>query len=90
MADTIERSGPRILITRLSAVGDCIHTMPVVGALRRQHPNAYIAWIVQRSASSLLEGYPGLDRVIVVARDWLKSPAGILQLRCSCGRCGST
>ena len=34
--------------------------------MRRQHPQAYIAWIVQRSASSLLEGYPGLDRVIVV------------------------
>ena len=81
MADSIERSGPRILITRLSAVGDCIHTMPLVGALRRQHPQAYIAWIVQRSASSLLEGYPGLDRVIVVARDWLRSPAGILRLR---------
>ena len=64
---------PRILITRLSAVGDCIHTMPLVGALRRKYPKAFIAWATQRGPATLLEGYPGLDEVIVVPRDWLKS-----------------
>ncbi len=81
MAKTNGRDQRRFLITRLSAVGDCIHTMPLVGALRRRFPNAYIAWAVQRSASSLLEGYPGLDRTIVVPRDWLKSLRTIRQLR---------
>ncbi len=81
MTGTVERHGRRILITRLSAIGDCIQTMPLVGELRRRFPDAYLAWIVQGAAASLLEDYPGLDRVIVVKRDWLKSWSAIRQLR---------
>ena len=72
---------PRILITRLSAVGDCIHTMPLVGALRRRYPHAFIAWATQKGPATLLEGYPGLDEVIVVSRDWLSSWSSIKQVR---------
>lgn len=64
---------PRILITRLSAVGDCIHTMPLIGALRDRYPDAWIGWAVQAGPATLLEGYPGLDEIVVVNRDWLKS-----------------
>jgi lipopolysaccharide heptosyltransferase I len=74
-------SAPRILITRLSAIGDCIHTMPLVGALRRCFPQAQIAWVTQAAPASLLEGYPGLDEVIVVPRDWLKSVSQLWRLR---------
>lgn len=72
---------PRFLITRLSAVGDCIHTMPVVGALRRQFPGAYIAWATQRLSATLLQGYPGLDQVIEVDRNWMKSPHQVRTIR---------
>jgi heptosyltransferase-1 len=71
----------RILITRLSAIGDCIHTMPLVGVLRRRFPGAFIAWVTQGGPASLLEGYPGLDQVIVVRRDWWKSPSSIQDTR---------
>lgn len=63
----------RVLITRLSAIGDCIHTMPLVSVIRRRFPDAFIAWITQAGPASLLDGYPGLDQVIIVPRDWYKS-----------------
>jgi lipopolysaccharide heptosyltransferase I len=72
---------PRILITRLSAIGDCIHCMPLVGVLRRRFPKAYLAWVTQSAPATLLDGYPGLDEVIVVRRDWLKSLSEFRRLR---------
>ena len=38
---------PRILITRLSALGDIIHTLPVAFAIKDKYPRATIAWLVQ-------------------------------------------
>jgi heptosyltransferase-1 len=72
---------PRIVITRLSAIGDCIHTMPLVGVLRRRFPKAYIAWITQAGPATLLDKYPGLDEVMIVRRDWLKSLREIRRIR---------
>lgn len=66
-------SHPRILITRLSAIGDCVHTLPLVPALRSKFPGAFIAWVAQPGGASLLEGLDGLDELIVVPRDWMKS-----------------
>lgn len=71
----------RVLITRLSAVGDCIHTMPLIHALRRKYPAAFIAWITQPGAATLLDDYPGLNQVIVVRRDWWKSLSSIQNIR---------
>ena len=74
--------GPvRILITRLSAIGDCILTMPLLCALRDAHPDAFIAWLVERGAAPLLESHPALDRLIVVEKGWLKSLRSIRRLR---------
>jgi len=72
---------PRILITRLSAIGDCVLTMPLLCALREQWPQAYLAWAVERAAASLLRGHDSLDELIVLPQGWLKSPSKMLQLR---------
>lgn len=72
---------PRILITRLSAIGDCILTMPLLCALRRQFPEAFLAWATQSGPAKLLQGHECLDELIVVSRGWLKSPRMIWQLR---------
>jgi lipopolysaccharide heptosyltransferase I len=77
----MENASPRILIARLSAVGDCIHTAPVASALRRQFPGAFIAWVVQGGPASLLESHPAIDRVIAVKKCWLRSPQEVAQLR---------
>ena len=72
---------PRILISRLSAVGDCILTTPVLCALREHFPQAFIAWAAESGAASLLKGHRCLDELIVLKRGWLKSPRAIWNLR---------
>jgi lipopolysaccharide heptosyltransferase I len=72
---------PRILLVRLSALGDVIHAMPVACALREHFPRAYVVWAVEKRASELLEGHEAIDRRIVLPRGWLRSPAGVWRLR---------
>jgi lipopolysaccharide heptosyltransferase I len=71
----------RILITRLSAIGDCILTVPVLCALREHFPHAFLGWIVERPAAPLLAGHRDLDELIVVPRGWLKSAKTVWKLR---------
>ena len=62
-----------ILIVKLSAIGDVIHTLPALNALRRHFPQARITWLVEEAAAGLIMGHPALDRVIVSRRKtWLK------------------
>jgi len=72
---------PRILITRVSAVGDCILTLPMLCALRQNYPDAMLAWVAEPGPAQLLDGHPDLDQLIVAPKGWLQSPATILQLR---------
>ena len=72
---------PRILIVRLSAIGDVIQTMPVACALRERFPQAMLAWAVQERAGALLRGHEAIDELILLPRGWLKSPGGVWQLR---------
>lgn len=58
----------RVLLVRLSAIGDCLHAAPVVSALRRAHPEAFIGWAIQEPAASLLRGHAGVDRVHLYPR----------------------
>ncbi len=58
----------RILLVRLSAIGDCIHALPVVQALREQLPDATIGWAVEQAALLLLEGHAAVDRFHVFPR----------------------
>jgi heptosyltransferase-1 len=68
-------------VTRLSAIGDCILTMPVAAALKRHFPDCYIGWVVQGAGASLLAGHQDIDELIRVPRGWLKSPASIWHIR---------
>jgi len=72
---------PRILIVRLSAVGDVIHAMPMANALRERFPRALLAWVAASPAATLLEGHRALDELIVLPRRWMRSLARILALR---------
>lgn len=77
------RKEPRILITRLSAIGDCIHALPLVSALRSKIPDAFIGWVTQPGPASLIQGLPGLDELIVLPRGWMKSWKSIQTTRTS-------
>lgn len=72
---------PRILIVRLSAIGDVIHGLPVLCALRAAIPRAFIGWVVEGRSGDLLEGHSALDELIRVPRRWLTSPREVWRLR---------
>jgi len=66
-------SPQRILIVKLSAIGDVIQTLPMLAALRRGFPQAKIDWLVEEEAAGILQGIPGLHRVLVSRRkSWQK------------------
>lgn len=66
-----------ILIVKLSAIGDVIHTLPALNAIRRRYPRARITWLVEEAAAGLIEGHPALDRVLVSRRKhWLQGLKG--------------
>jgi heptosyltransferase I len=61
-----------ILIVKTSAIGDVIHTLPALWALRAHYPEADITWLVEEAAADLLGGHPALNRVLMVRRKaWL-------------------
>ena len=57
-----------ILIVKLSAIGDVVHTLPSLAALRHLYPDAHITWVIEEASSDLIQGHPYLDRVIVSRR----------------------
>jgi len=60
--------GSRILIVRLSSIGDVVHGLPLLCALPDALPEAHLAWIVEDWAAVLLEGHSALDEIIRLPR----------------------
>lgn len=61
----------RILLIRTSALGDVVHCLPVLTALRRHWPDATLGWVIEEALLPLIEGHPDLDEVIPVRlRKW--------------------
>jgi len=56
----------RILIVRLSSVGDLVHTLPVLVALRSHFPDATIDWLVETRFRDVLASNPELDELVEV------------------------
>ena len=56
----------RILIVKLGSIGDVVHTLPALAAVRGALPRAEISWVVERRAAEILRDNPILDRLIEV------------------------
>jgi len=63
---------PRVLIIRLSSIGDVIRVLPALHALRRTYPHAQIDWLVERKSADIVVEHPELDEALVFERtdDW--------------------
>jgi heptosyltransferase-1 len=76
---------PRVLIVKMSSMGDVIHALPVVSDILRARPNAAIDWAVEEGFSALPRLHPGVRHVLPVAlRRWRKAmlaPATWRELR---------
>ncbi len=72
-------ASPKILLVKLSSLGDVLHNLPLVWDLRARLPNAQIDWVVEEAYVHLLEplrtreGFKGIDRIIPFGlRRWKK------------------
>jgi heptosyltransferase I len=58
----------RICIVMMSAVGDAVHVLPVINAIKRASPQSRITWILQPGPASLVKGHPSVDEIILFDR----------------------
>jgi len=72
---------PRILITRLSHIGDCLLTIPMLNAIRDHYPDAFVAWAVESPTHHLLKNHPGIDQIVSIPKGWLGKPASWRTIR---------
>ena len=64
----------KVLIVRLSALGDTIHTLPLARALKKQYPNIQLDWVVEDKASKFIINNPLINNVYEIPkRKWNKS-----------------
>ncbi|QEG20896.1 glycosyltransferase family 9 protein [Mariniblastus fucicola] len=72
---------PKILITRLSHIGDCVLTLPMVNRIKDRFPDSVISWAIESPTQKLLAGHDSVDEFIVVPKAWMKKPANWRELR---------
>ncbi len=58
----------RVGIVMMSAVGDAVHVMPVIHALKAHAPRATITWVLQPGPATLVRGHPLVDDIVVFDR----------------------
>src|SRR5438067_13292115 len=74
------RAFERVLLIKPSAVGDVIHTVPVLAKLRARYPNARIDWLLAPHIADFIRHHPALSNVLLFARhdigrDWASTQA---------------
>jgi heptosyltransferase-1 len=73
-AKFVERPVVKILLVKLSSLGDVVHTLPVVQDILGTMPDAHIDWVVEKSFAPLLTQVKGVARIIPCElRRWRKS-----------------
>ncbi len=73
----------KILIIKLSAIGDVVQTLPALEAIKKNYPDSEITWVVEEAAAGILEGHPLIDHVLASRRkEWfleLKNPFTVIR-----------
>ncbi len=64
----------KILIIKPSALGDIVHSLPFLAALRYQFQKARIDWVAARGLHTFLEGHPMIDKLWIMDKDKWKEP----------------
>ncbi len=71
----------RILVIKLSSLGDIVHALPAVSALRQRFPNSRLSWLVKDVWAPILDGNPDIDEVLAMDVSWRNWPNVIRTLR---------
>jgi heptosyltransferase-1 len=75
------RAVKRLLIVKLSSIGDVVHALPVSAALGDAYPHLEISWIVEQMSAPMVQGNPYLKEVIVLPQEWRKNRLSANSLR---------
>jgi len=73
-ADLTRHDFRRVLLIKLSAVGDVVHTVPILNKLRRRYPTAQLDWLVTPAIAELLRHHPAITNVIEFEREAWSTP----------------
>ncbi len=73
-ADIRTRDFKKILLIKLSALGDIVHTLPLLNKLRHRYPVARIDWLVTGTFAEFLRDNPAINNVIEFPRDEWSAP----------------
>ncbi len=65
---TVRASLDRVCIVMMSAVGDAVHVLPVLTALKRYRPDANVTWILQPGPATLVRGHPDINDILLFER----------------------
>jgi heptosyltransferase I len=65
---SVRASFDRICIVMMSAVGDAVHVLPLLTALKRFRPDAQVTWILQPGPATLVRGHPDLSDIVLFER----------------------
>ena len=69
----MRRSNSNILLIKLSAIGDVIHSLPFLEVLKAAFPSSRIDWVVEEDAAGIIQGHPDIETLIVFPRkSWIK------------------
>lgn len=65
--DPVDLNNKRLLIIKPSSLGDVVHTLPVVHAIKRLYPSCHIGWIIQNNLAGLIEHDPAVSEIIPIS-----------------------
>ncbi|HEX2779883.1 MAG TPA: glycosyltransferase family 9 protein, partial [Gemmatimonadaceae bacterium] len=58
----------RVGIVMMSAVGDAVHVLPVINAIKRAHPASHVTWVLQPGPATLVRGHEAVDEILLFDR----------------------
>jgi heptosyltransferase I len=65
---TVRARLDRVCIVMMSAVGDAVHVLPVLTALKRHRPDVHVSWILQPGPATLVRGHPDIGEILLFER----------------------
>ena len=58
----------RVGVVMMSAVGDAVHVLPVLNALKRHSPETHVTWVLQPGPATLVRGHRSVDEIVLFDR----------------------
>jgi lipopolysaccharide heptosyltransferase I len=62
----------KILIVKPSSLGDVVHSLPFLNAIRETFPSSEIHWVIAKGLEDLLTGHPMIDKIWIINKDMWK------------------